>query len=459
MISEHLDRVVRLDGPNLAGILVSAASLLGRFARDSREREHAAEAIDRLRGAANKVNGVKVGALDLFARVGEFLRLTDTGRGRYDRTLRMTPSVRRDGSWLQIELAWEDLDRRLRDVEEDVIWYFDRVEAAEPPDTDEALLTEHEDVAIELGATLRESIVLRSRLQEILSAPTSDAIYWIEVSQIAERVSVHAAPLHVGQMLNEQLFAPLRSLVLTSATLSIDGSFDYLKERLGLDDSDELAVPSPFDYERSTLLYIADDIPEPNAPNYQRRLEETLLELAAATGGRMLVLFTSYAALQATHRAIREPLENRGVIVLGQRIDGNPRQLIERLRQSPNVVVLGTSTFWEGVDVVGPALSALVITKLPFSVPTDPVFSARSEQFDEPFAQYAVPQAVLRFKQGFGRLIRSSQDRGVCAVLDRRVISKRYGASFVESLPSCSVVVGSTLDLPMSARQWLEPAD
>ncbi|MGH2557978.1 MAG: ATP-dependent DNA helicase [Thermomicrobiales bacterium] len=459
MIADHLDRVIRLDGPNLSGTLVTASSLVGRFARDSKEREQAAESIERLRGVANKVNGVKVSAIDLFVRIREFLRLADSRQSRYDRSLRLTRGVRHDGNWLQIELTWEELDRRLREVEDDLIWYFDRVDGAEPPDKDEALLTEQEDLAIELGATLRESIVLRSRLQEIVSAPTTDAVYWLEVSQLGDRTSVHAAPLHVGQMLNEQLFDPLRSLVLTSATLSTDGSFDFLQERLGLDDSDELSVPSPFDYERSTLLYIADDIPEPNAPTYQRRLEETLLELGAATGGRMLVLFTSYAALQATHRAIREPLEDRGVIVLGQRIDGNPRQLIERLRQVPNVVLLGTSTFWEGVDVVGPALSALVITKLPFSVPTDPVFSARSEQFDEPFLQYAVPQAVLRFKQGFGRLIRSSQDRGVCVVLDRRVISKRYGASFVESLPSCTVTVGSTFDLPDAAIRWLDSVD
>lgn len=459
MIADHLDRVIRLDGPNLAGALVTASSLIGRFARDKRDREHAAAAIERLHVAANRIGGVKQTAVDLFARIGEFLRVREPGRGRYDRTLRLTAAVRRDSSWVQIELAWEELDRRLREVEDDLTWYLDRVEGADPPDHDEALESEQEDLAIELSTTLRESVVLRARLQETVTAPSVDAVYWIELSQIAERISLHAAPLHVGQMLNEQLFEPVRSLVLTSATLSTDGSFEFLRERLGLDDADEIAVPSPFDYERSTLLYIADDIPEPNAPNYQRRIEETMRELGAAIGGRMLVLFTSYAALQATHRAIRDPLEDRGVIVLGQRIDGNPRQLIDRLRQTSNVVVLGTSTFWEGVDVVGPALSALVITKLPFSVPSDPVFAARSEQFEEPFLQYAVPQAVLRFKQGFGRLIRSSQDRGVCAVLDRRVISKRYGASFVESLPSCSVTVGSAADLPYEAVRWLDPAE
>ncbi|MGI8643800.1 MAG: ATP-dependent DNA helicase, partial [Thermomicrobiales bacterium] len=271
-----------------------------------------------------------------------------------------------------------------------------------------------------------------------------------------DRASLHAAPLHVGDVLQEQPFAPLQSAVLTSATITTDGTFDYVAERLGLEDADELLVPSPFDYERSTLLYLADDVPEPGQPGYQRQLQDTLVTLCEATRGRALVLFTSHAALQATAKAIKRPLEEAGIIVLAQRLDGSPRQLVERLRHTPNVVVLGTATFWEGVDIIGPALSLLVITKLPFAVPSDPVFAARGELFDNPFLEYAVPQAVLRFKQGFGRLIRSSRDRGVCAVLDRRVLTKRYGASFVQSLPDCSVTVGSAIDRPMAAMDWLD---
>ena len=142
--------------------------------------------------------------------------------------------------------------------------------------------------------------------------------------------------------------------------------------------------------------------------------------------------------------------------MLAQRRDGSPQQLTERLRRESNVAVLGTASFWEGVDVAGEALSLLAITRLPFSVPTDPVFAARSEAFENAFGDYAVPQAVLRFKQGFGRLIRSSQDRGICAVLDRRILTKRYGATFLHSLPECSVAVGSARDLPGAAeRGWV----
>ena len=286
-------------------------------------------------------------------------------------------------------------------------------------------------------------------------------VYWVAFDggpggPGGQRVGLHAAPLHVGPTLSEKLFAQKRSVVLTSATLATEGSFAFIRERLGLaGEVRELRVPSPFDYERNALLYLADDIPEPGSPGYQKALNEALVGLCAATGGRALALFTSYSALQTTYRAIKAPLERAGVVVLGQRIDGSPRQLLDRFRANPAAVILGTSSFWEGVDIVGDALSALIITKLPFAVPTDPVFAARSELFTDPFLGYAVPGAILRFKQGFGRLIRSAEDRGVCAVLDRRVLSKRYGRAFIASLPPCAELRGPLVDLGPAAAEWL----
>jgi DNA polymerase-3 subunit epsilon/ATP-dependent DNA helicase DinG len=184
-------------------------------------------------------------------------------------------------------------------------------------------------------------------------------------------------------------------------------------------------------------------------------LERTLIRLATATGGRMLVLFTSTAALRQTYRAVEEPLEEQEIVVLGQGIDGSRRAVLQRFRETPRAVLLGTSSFWEGVDVVGDALSVLVIAKLPFAVPSDPIFAARSELFAEPFANYAVPQAILKFKQGFGRLIRSKEDRGVVAILDRRIVSKRYGQLFLHSLPDAHVEKGPLNDLPTTAARWL----
>ncbi|MFL5761545.1 MAG: helicase C-terminal domain-containing protein [Thermomicrobiales bacterium] len=459
LINDYLDGVLRHDGTSISGVLAAATGFLSRSTNDEASKIRAAEAISKLQGAANHQSSAKLDAADLFVRLGELIESMSNDRSGYERSMRITPSTRRSGDWMSVEIGWERVDQQLRAVEDNVRYYLENVERTKPPKTGEELAEdEGEDIAIELSALLRSSGDLRAKLHESLNAPSDAAVYWISKSPMLGRISINAAPLHVGEMLQQSLFEPLETAVLTSATLTTDGSFDYLRERLGIHPTRELAVSSPFDYQRSTLLYLANDMPEPSASGYQQRLHEALIEFCTAMGGRTLVLFTSHVALQSAYRATRGQLGERGVLVLAQRIDGSARQLIDRLKADPNVVVFGTATFWEGVDVVGPALSAIVITKLPFSVPSDPVFAARSELFEEPFLQYAVPQAVLKFKQGFGRLIRSSKDRGICVVLDRRIVSKRYGASFVQSLPACTVSVGSVDDLPNESLSWLHEA-
>ncbi len=455
-VIDYLENVVRLDGALVNGVLAIVTAYLERRQDTAAERQRAEAAGERLQAARARADAARAAVSHLFARLAEIG--VDDGRpgGGFDRTCRLTNSIRRDSSWAEVELLWEPLSDALRSLDEDLRWYLHLVEAVRAPNDDEAAEVEHEDLGIELGLAIRAGAELAILLQTAISTPSRDQIYWIERGQVSNRPELHSAPLHVGTMLSEELFAPLRTIVLTSATMTTEGTFDYLAERIGVEQPDELLVASPFDYQQSALLYLADDIPEPSAPGYQQRLHEALIGLCSATRGRALVLFTSHSALQAAARAIKEPLEEEGIIVLAQRIDGSPRQLIERLRTTPSVVLLGTTTFWEGVDIVGPALSLLVITKLPFSVPSDPVFAARGELFEEPFSQFAVPQAVLKFKQGFGRLIRSGQDRGVCAVLDRRLLSKRYGASFVQSLPDCAITIGSTYDLPSAAADWLD---
>ena len=188
---------------------------------------------------------------------------------------------------------------------------------------------------------------------------------------------------------------------------------------------------------------------------YQIALNETLIELCSGRRGRALVLFTSHATLRATQRAIRGPLAHESIQVLAQGLDGSPPDLVNALRNNTRTVVCGTSSFWEGVDVIGEALSLLVIAKLPFSVPSDPVFTARAELFDDPFRDYALPQAVLRFKQGFGRLIRHRDDRGVVAVLDRRLSSKFYGRAFLNSLPACTLNKAPRRNAGAIVRTWL----
>jgi DNA polymerase-3 subunit epsilon/ATP-dependent DNA helicase DinG len=184
-------------------------------------------------------------------------------------------------------------------------------------------------------------------------------------------------------------------------------------------------------------------------------VRQSLVELCRATRGRTLALFTSHAALRTTYNAIQTPLEEEGILILGQGIDGSPKQLLNSFKANPQSLLLGTASLWEGIDVVGRALSVLVIARLPFSVPTDPVFSARCELFDDPFNQYAIPQAALKFKQGFGRLIRSRHDRGVMIVLDRRLQTKTYGGVFLQSLPRCTVKSGRLRQMPQEVVEWL----
>jgi DNA polymerase-3 subunit epsilon/ATP-dependent DNA helicase DinG len=192
-------------------------------------------------------------------------------------------------------------------------------------------------------------------------------------------------------------------VILTSATLTAADQFDYLRGRLYAQDAYELALGSPFDYESAALLYIADDMPEPSAGHaYQRALNNGLIQLCRATGGRALVLFTSYTQLRNTSRAIAPILAENDIQVYEQGEGASPHVLLESFRLAERAVLLGTRAFWEGVDVPGEALSVLVITKLPFDVPSDPIIASRSETFEDPFYQYALPEAILRFRQGFG---------------------------------------------------------
>ncbi len=168
------------------------------------------------------------------------------------------------------------------------------------------------------------------------------------------------------------------------------------------------------------------------------------------------MLFTSYAQLKRTSKTISGPLAQNDIIVFEQGEGASPNALLESFRTSDRAVLLGTRSFWEGVDIPGDALSVLVIVKLPFSVPSDPLVAARSETFEDPFNEYHLPEAILRFRQGFGRLIRTQTDRGVVVILDRRVLTKSYGKLFIESLPRCTIKVGSLTDLPSATAKWLQ---
>jgi predicted DnaQ family exonuclease/DinG family helicase len=387
-----------------------------------------------------------------FDRLEEFVEEQKEGRrSQYSFRLRVTSGLRVQPSWEGVEIAWDDANAPLAAVVgglERLAGGLDDLAAFDVPDA--------EDLQAQILGLARRLEEAREQVAHMITRPSSSLIYWLESDPGGDHLRLHAAPLHVGPLVEEHLFHKKESVVLTSATLRTSGTFDFLRERLHAWEADELAVGSPFDYENSTLVYLVDDIPEPGKPGYQRAVEQGMAALFRATGGRALALFTSYSQLRATLRAIRAPLAQAGITVQAQGEGVSRAQLLENFRMGERRVLLGTRSFWEGVDVPGEALSCLAIAKLPFSVPSDPIFAARAETFDQPFLEYAVPETILRFLQGFGRLIRTRTDRGVVAVFDRRLLTKRYGSLFVESLPGPTVRQGAVALLPKAAAEWLE---
>jgi predicted DnaQ family exonuclease/DinG family helicase len=396
------------------------------------------------------VDRVRVSAYDLWTRLRDYVQQTSHDHG-YEQRLRLTEQTRRSRPWIDIQHSWENVMLPLADIGRGLAKLEEHIRTLE-----HAGLTAYDELVVRLSALANFAVDTVIEATRLVYGDT-ETIHWLAFDRGRDELRMHAAPLHVGELLLEQLFAAKETVVLASATLSIDGSFDYVKHRIGLAATpiEELHLDSPFNYEESTLLYLPTDMPEPNERAYQSVLEQTLVKLATATGGRMLVLFTSTMALRQTYRALEEPLEEQEIVLLGQGLDGSRRAVLQRFRETPRAVLLGTSSFWEGVDVVGDALSVLVIAKLPFAVPNDPIFSARSESFSDAFNEYAIPQAVLKFKQGFGRLIRSKEDRGIVAVLDRRLLSKRYGQLFLNSLPPVRIERGTLQELPLAAARRL----
>ncbi len=390
----------------------------------------------------------------VFANLHEFLEDQREGRalGQYPQQVRITPAVRTLPYWDGVNAAWEeaaqafsDLDTTLRQLRAAVL---DMGLPAQDPKI--------QDVASEVENLRFRLSEAAAQIHALIAEPSEGMIYWVQMKPRSRGLSLHAAPLEVASQMQHHIWYAKSSVILTSATLTIGGDLEYLRSRLAAYDADELILGSPFDYKQAALLYVVNDIPEPNdRQRYQRAVEQGLIDLAIATRGRLMALFTSYAQLQRTARAIRPALLEAGLAVYEQGSGAAPQALLDEFRTSEGAVLLGTRAFWEGVDIPGEALSALVIVKLPFAVPSDPIVAARAETFEDPFHQYHLPEAILAFRQGFGRLIRTKTDRGLVAVFDRRLLSKRYGTLFLESLPPCTQHQGPMHRLPSVAARWL----
>ena len=315
----------------------------------------------------------------------------------------------------------------------------------------------HHDLVNSIGAAARFLEEIHNRLATFVTAPDPNIIYWINVGQNHSSLSLHTAPLHVGPLVEQYIWNANRSVIMTSATIQTQGSFDYFRNRLFAEDILTLELGSPFNYRDSTLVYIPDDIPDPgDRHGYQQAVERGLVELAAALEGRVLGLFTSYAQLRQTVQAIAPRMALGNITIFDQSGGTSREALLDGFKSTERAVLLATRSFWEGVDIPGESLSALVIVRLPFTPPSNPVFSARAATYNNSFNNYAVPDAILRFRQGFGRLIRSQTDRGIVAILDSRVLTKGYGSSFLEALPDCTVQYGPLSNMAQAANSWLD---
>ncbi len=390
---------------------------------------------------------------EFFKHLSQFLLEQRDGAeiGMYAHQERILPATRTQPAWAGVEAAWEDCDAEFKPLIDHLTAMIQVAGAAR-----ENISEDTEDVLSNLSSLYRRLCEVQTNVDSLVFEADKDTIYWVEINPVSQQMSLNAAPLQIGALMQKYLWHEKSSVILTSATLTTAGEFGYLRGRLNADEADELAVGSPFDFESSVLLYIANDIPEPSdRAGHQRAIEQGILKLCIATGGKALVLFTSYDQLKRTSKSISQLLLREDIRLYEQGDGASANTLLESFRSDGRAVLFGTRAFWEGVDVPGEALSVLIIVKLPFDVPSDPIVAARAETFEDPFSEYSLPEAILRFRQGFGRLIRTKFDRGVVAIFDKRILSKTYGRIFIDSLPTCTTKSGSYSELPNLAVKWL----
>ncbi|WCN36672.1 ATP-dependent DNA helicase DinG [Aneurinibacillus uraniidurans] len=325
----------------------------------------------------------------------------------------------------------------------------------------------------DLGGVCKDCQSYAELLHNMVLQNDDEYVYWIELdvrSSTRRGIYLHRVPIDVSGTLRELFFDKKESVVLTSATLSVQSSFRYASDRLGLADllaegsMDTAMLASPFHYKEQTLVCIPSDIPSikgSSEAQFVQALIDSLAQVAITTRGRMLVLFTSYSMLKVVYEPLKERLKEADISVLGHGVDGGSRtKLTKQFRTLEACVLLGTSSFWEGIDIPGEDLSCVAIVRLPFVPPNHPLTEARNQQLEaerkNAFMQLSVPQAVIRFKQGFGRLIRTSTDRGVVLVYDRRIVEARYGRLFLQSLPETTVLTKPTTELLDDIADWLD---
>jgi ATP-dependent DNA helicase DinG len=303
----------------------------------------------------------------------------------------------------------------------------------------------------ELNSYINRVAAMKAGFTALLNQDQAESVYWVEATgKTNRRLKWTSSPINVADQLAEHLFGKVKSVVLTSATLAAGSEkkaaspFAYLRSRIGLQGGNEMQLGSPFDYEKQMTLYLETSLPNPDEPQFLGAAMDRAMHYIRQTQGRAFVLFTSYGMLDKAAKILSPQLAALGYPMFAQGEKLTRSQLLERFKRTPNSVLLGTDSFWQGVDVQGEALSNVIIAKLPFTVPDKPLIEARLDAIRDaggnPFAEYSLPEAVIKFKQGFGRLIRSKTDTGIVVVLDKRITTKAYGKTFLAALPACRVV-------------------
>lgn len=381
----------------------------------------------------------------------EYLRMIippESGRENSERKLRLTPPVISQKQWSG------EIIPRVNQIKRDLQQFIHALKEFrdEIYDLPAAVAEELEDVLVNLTAQIGRFDSIVETLHQIFSVDDEEQVKWIEIQERLRgtSISVYSAPLQVSEILEKALFQSFKTVVLTSATLAVGGDFKYLHHRLGIESLPperrvEHIVLSPFDYPNQVIIGIPLDLPDPNERGFQEQVDDFLGRALLLSGGKAFVLYTSYKMLNQSYQKLEEPLKSVGILPLKQGTDTRTR-LLDTFRRDISSVLFATDSFWEGVDVEGEALEVVIIVKLPFRVPTEPIIEARVEDIERKggnaFYEYTVPQAVIKFKQGFGRLIRRKTDKGFVLILDKRVRSKPYGQIFLKSLPECCMVMG-----------------
>ncbi len=479
--AQHMEHAAE-DQLSAAADMFQLLNLLARLKRRERGRAGGALAALGKYGEALADAGAKAGALSRIAKLDELTEqaagdgesffnllaaLFDKEKQReafFPAKIRIIGRHRELADWQLLLQAGELLAADLKKLAEHCYKLLDIINAEAERDGDGERPAGADEVQA-AGAMARELAATLSACLE----PDEDYVVWVEFADPTKKPSLNMAPVRINQLLHDCLYQDLETMVFTSATLAAGRDFSFFKQRLGLDLLEEkpreLVLSSPFFYRDQALFAIVNDLPDWGAAGEVpavAAISDCLVELLAASAGRAIVLFTSHYQLKSVYQAIRQPLKEQGVTVLAHGISGGPEALLSRLRKEPRCCILGANSFWEGVDVVGDALSLIIVVRLPFWPPNTPLAASRAERIEaeggSSFYDYSLPQALIRFKQGFGRLIRSDKDSGVFCVLDRRILEKSYGRSFIASLPDMRRVAGDTAEVAALIRKHLGEA-